>query len=60
MVNYVRHNLTNYEEELYYMSGKVGCHEEYYFYKDAVLDRISETYPELEDACRRQKECVTN
>lgn len=32
MVNYIRHNLTQYDDVLYEMSGRVGCHAEYYHY----------------------------
>ena len=55
MVNYVRHNLTSYDNVLYDMSGKVGCHEEYHRYKEAVLDKIAETYPLLAEECEDQK-----
>lgn len=54
-VNYIRHELTDYESELFDMAGKVGCGEEYWRYKKAVLDAISESYPFLADACERIK-----
>lgn len=44
-VNYIRHNLTEYDDSLYEMSGKVGCHKEYLRYKEAVLLKIGEAYP---------------
>ena len=56
MVNYVRHNLTSYDDVLYRMSGKVGCHIEYLTYKFAVLDKIAETYPKLKQECNQQKQ----
>lgn len=55
MVNYVRHNLTKYDEDLYSISGKVSCHTEYGIYKNAVLDKIADVYPELVEECMRQK-----
>lgn len=55
MVNYIRHNLTDYDEGLWRMSGMVGCHDEYARYKNAVLDRIAQAYPECEHECNRQK-----
>lgn len=55
-VNYVRHNLTKYDSDLYNMSGKVGCHEEYIRYKRAVLDEIAKVYPELAEECERQND----
>ena len=56
MVNYVRHNLTSYDDVLYRMSGKVGCHNEYLTYKFAVLDKIAAAYPKLKQECNQQKQ----
>lgn len=56
MVNYVRHNLTSYDDVLYRMSGKVGCHNEYLTYKFTVLDKIAEAYPKLKQECNQQKQ----
>lgn len=55
MVNYIRHNLTVYDRDLYDMRGKVGVHEGYQSYKNAVLDKIAEAYPNLAEECERQK-----
>ena len=55
VVNYIRHNLTEYDENLYDMAGKVGCHEAYHVYRDAVLDVIASVYPKYAGECRRQK-----
>ena len=55
MVNYIRHNLLEYDEDIYDMHGKVGISGEYIRYKNAVLDKIAEVYPELQDECERQK-----
>ena len=55
IVNYIRHELTHYDKDLYSMSGKVGCHNAYSNYKEAVLDKIAKTYPEYADECERQK-----
>lgn len=54
MVNFIRHNLMDYDDDLYKMSGKTGCHREYVNYKSAVLQKIAETYPELAEECQRQ------
>lgn len=54
MVNYIRHNLTEYDVELFRMSGKVGCREEYRRYKKAIMIKISKAYPYLKDECERQ------
>lgn len=57
-VNYVRHNLTCYDETLYDIRGKVGVDRAYCSYKCAVLDKIAEAYPELAEECERQKDLV--
>jgi hypothetical protein len=53
-VNYVRHKLTNYDEELYSIKGKVGIRSAYVTYKKAVLRKIAQVYPELQIACQKQ------
>lgn len=47
MVNYIRHNLTNYDELL----GLAGNHSEL---RGAVLRKIGDAYPELLTECARQ------
>ena len=54
-VNYVRHELTEYDFDLYELSGRVGCSTEYIRYRNAVLDKIAEAYPYLKGECSRQK-----
>ena len=56
MVNYIRHNLTSYDEELWNMSGKTGKGKAYLIYFEAVLHKIAEIYPELKDECESQIE----
>ena len=58
-VNYIRHNLTEYDEELWDMRGKVGVLEQYLRYKLAVLDAIAATYPEYKSECEAQKRRAT-
>lgn len=53
-VNYIRHELTNYDADLYEGKGQVGIGEEYARYRNAVLDAIADAYPMLADECRRQ------
>jgi len=45
--NYVRHNLVDYDRILRALGGKVGKAEAYYLFKDRVMKRIFEVYPEL-------------
>ena len=55
MVNFVRHEMTSYDEQLYYMKGKVGIREMYRDIHDFILDKIAVVYPELAQECKRQK-----
>lgn len=54
MVNYIRHNMVEYDREIYDMKGKTGKSLLYFELHNGVLRRISEVYPELEDECLRQ------
>lgn len=54
-VDYIRHNLTNYDHDMNALINKVGKDKAYDKYKEAVLDKIAEVYPDLEDECENQK-----
>ncbi len=54
-VNMLRHEYSSYENQLCLIFGKIGVNEGYVLLKNRVLDKISETYPELEEECERQK-----
>lgn len=54
-VNYIRHDLSNYDDVLADMVGKVGRVEAYRVLFEAVMDRIAVVYPEYADECARQK-----
>lgn len=54
MVNFVRHELTDYDHEFYEMSGRTGIGEVHRLYHDAVLREIAKAYPFLEGECKRQ------
>lgn len=54
MVNYIRHNMVEYDHEIDDMKGKTGKSSLYFELHNGVLHRISEVYPELEDECLRQ------
>lgn len=54
-VNYIRHCLTIYEEELNVISGKIGVWEGYVDIKEKVFDEISNVYPWLRNACDLQR-----
>lgn len=54
MVNYIRHNLTEYDEELDRLYGRTGKDEAYFLFFKALLQKIATVYPNLEEECKRQ------
>lgn len=54
MVNYIRHNLTVYDDTLYSMNGKTGKDVIYFKIHDGIIRKISDAYPMLSDACKNQ------
>ncbi|MCM1236332.1 MAG: hypothetical protein NC489_40135 [Ruminococcus flavefaciens] len=55
MVNYIRHELTSYDEQLYSMKGRTGIRDMYQEIHSIILDKIAEVYPELAHECIMQK-----
>ncbi len=53
-VNYLRHELTGYEEHLAKIAGKVDAREAYMEIKTKVLDAIGDQYADLLMECQRQ------
>lgn len=53
-VNYIRHTLTTYDSFLFSAKGKTGISFAYPLYRKAVLQKIADTYPDLQEECRRQ------
>jgi hypothetical protein len=53
-VNYLRHRLSSYEQELARLFGKVGVREAYLEVNDMVYDAIATAYPTLAAECARQ------
>jgi hypothetical protein len=54
-VNYLRHCLTEYEDHLKEIAGKVGVHDAYLEIKMMVLDAIAVRYDWLSAECSRQE-----
>jgi hypothetical protein len=54
-VNYIRHDLTDYDGLLYELHGKIGIHEAIELVRDRVYDTIAAAYPNLSDECNRQR-----
>lgn len=54
-VNYLRHELTSYEDNLQNIAGKVGAPDAYLEIKTKVLDAIAETYGWLSEECHKQE-----
>jgi hypothetical protein len=57
MKGYLRHEMSDYEESLDRIAGKVGAGDAYLIVKGKVLDAIAAVYPHLALECMRQ-ECV--
>lgn len=53
-VNYLRHELSDYEYRLRVLFGKVGKTEGYRILNKKIYDKIASTYPQLRDECNRQ------
>ena len=54
IVNYVRHDLTDYDRNLYEIAKKTGKHKAYLIIFKGIMLKISEVYPELLDECQEQ------
>lgn len=55
-VNYLRHRMTSYDEQLFKMARKTGNREAYMLLFELILNKIGKSYPELSDECTRQIE----
>ena len=53
-VNYLRHCMTSYEEDLDGIRGNVGSCDGYFMIRKKIFDNISNVYPWLKDECERQ------
>lgn len=58
MVNFIRHEMTSYDEQLYHMKGRAGIHDMYHDIHNVILDKIALVYPELAQECKNQKSCA--
>lgn len=59
-VNYIRHELTDYDQTLYELSGKTGSFEARELIWKKIFGAICKTYPALEKECQRQLEAKLN
>ena len=57
-MNYLRHNLTEYDHELENVAGKIGIAKAILMIKEKVYDAIALAYPYLSQECNRQKQRV--
>ena len=55
LVNYLRHKMSSYEDELKQFKGIVGVGEAYLIIRNRVLDLIAAAYPQLAVEAERQK-----
>ena len=56
VVNYIRHQLVDYDQALWSARGKAGIASEYATFKRAILAKIAKVYPSYAAECRRQIE----
>ena len=54
MVNYIRHMLTNYDDKLDNIYGKVGVKEAYQLLNKKIYSEIGKVYPKLSQECESQ------
>ena len=54
-VNFIRHNLTEYDIHCLKLFGKVGKYKAHNLLKNTVLDEIAKAYPHLAAECELQK-----
>jgi hypothetical protein len=54
-VNYLRHELTSYEDDLERVFGQVGVRQAYAVINAKVYDAIAAAYPHLAEECARQQ-----
>ncbi|MCD8018707.1 MAG: hypothetical protein LUF92_03725 [Clostridiales bacterium] len=54
MVNYIRHNMTSYDDGIYELHGRVGRHDVFKEFHISILKKIETVYPELKDECENQ------
>lgn len=55
VVNYIRHNLVQYSQGLRALVGKTGREEVYKEYRNLILEKIAEAYPDYKEECEDQK-----
>lgn len=55
MVNDIRHNYSNYDDNLKQVYKINRSDNDYYQYKNSVLEKISSNYPFLKNECDKQK-----
>ena len=48
MVNFIRHNLSDYEEQLEILEGRTGKNKGYWHFKIKLAEEMKRVYPELE------------
>ena len=53
-VNYIRHELTNYDNSLDFTVGKVGKYKAFNRINEKIYTRIKEVYPQYSEECDRQ------
>ena len=57
-VNYIRHELTNYDNSLDFTVGKVGKYKAFNRINEKIYTRIKEVYPQYSEECDRQLKII--
>jgi hypothetical protein len=55
-VNYIRHQMTSYDERLEEIAGRTGITEAITLVRQKIYSAIADAYPELSDECANQQE----
>lgn len=55
MVNYIRHELVNYDALLVHVAGRIGAEDARELVRMQVYSAIADTYPDLKGECHRQE-----
>lgn len=58
IVNYIRHELIDYDRIAYSLRGKIGGSYGYVALKLSILNKIAEVYPKYSEECEKQSEGV--
>ena len=59
-VNFLRHAVGNYDDEIANLFGKTGKQQAYLLLKNRILEKIAQCYPFLQEECQRQSHGISS